>query len=99
LELYLADYLRDLEHSFENNSQLPDPQTHPFVTTYYPQGRDHFTNHLSVVRAGGETFDDFFSEAKISMPLLIKFVLEHGDTNEAHDGILNDADGNAIQRH
>lgn len=97
-ELYLADNLRNLYHSFENNSPLPDPRTHPLTSKYYPQGRDHFSNILSVVRHGGKTFDDFFGDAKISMPLLIKFVLEHGETNDTRDGILNDEDGNGIQR-
>jgi hypothetical protein len=53
-----------------------------------------------VVRAGGETYEDYFSEAKISVPLIIKFVLEHGDTNVAQDGNLSAADnanGDAIQ--
>jgi hypothetical protein len=35
------------------------------------------------------------------VPLIIKFILEHGNTNVAHDGNLSaadDADGDAIQR-
>jgi hypothetical protein len=68
-ELYLADGLRDLDHSFENATDLPDPQTNPLRTTNYPQGRDDFTNGLSVVQAGGETYEEYFSEAKILVPL------------------------------
>jgi hypothetical protein len=64
-ELYLADRLRDLDHSFENASDLPDPRTNPLRTTHYPQGRDDFTNGLSVVRAGGKTYEDYFGEAKM----------------------------------
>jgi hypothetical protein len=37
-ELYLADGLRDLDHSFENATNLPDPQTNPLRTTNYTQG-------------------------------------------------------------
>jgi hypothetical protein len=100
-ELYLADRLRDLDHSFENTTNLPDPQTNLLRTTHYPQGREDFTNGLSVVRAGGKTYQEYLSEAKISVPLIIKFILEHGNTNVAHDGNLSaadDADGDAIQR-
>jgi hypothetical protein len=48
-ELYLADRLRDLNHSLENANDLPNLQTNPLRTTHYPQGRYDFTNNLSVI--------------------------------------------------
>ena len=96
--LYLANRLRDLDHSFENATDLPDVRTHPLRTTHYPQGRDDFTNNLSVARSNGNAYRDYLSKVKVSVPLLIKFVLEHGESNVARDGELvhndlNVADG------
>jgi hypothetical protein len=85
-ELYLADRLRDLDHSFENATDLPNVQTNPVRTTHYPQGRDDFTNNLSVIRPNGEPYQMYLSKLKVSVPLLIKFVLENGDSNVARDG-------------
>jgi hypothetical protein len=82
-ELYLADRLRDLNHSFENATDLPDVQTNPLRMTHYPQGRDDFTDDLSVVRSSGDAYQNYFSKVKVSVPLLIKFVLEHGKSNVA----------------
>jgi hypothetical protein len=55
-----------------------------------------------VVQAGGETYEEYSSEAKILVPLIFKFILEHGDTNVVRDGSLSaadNADGDAIQNH
>ena len=104
-ELYLADRLRDLDHSFENATDLPDVRTNPLRTTHYPQGRDDFTDDLSVVRSNGDIYQNYFSKVKVSVPLLIKFVLEHGDSNVARDGdlkrndlnVADDADGDGAR--
>jgi hypothetical protein len=110
-ELYLADRLRDLDYSFENATDLSNVQTNPLRTTYYPQGRDDFTNNLSVILPNGKPYQIYLSKLKVLVLLLIKFVLENGDSNVARDGNLNisdDADGDStrdpkatepIQRH
>jgi hypothetical protein len=105
LELYLADRLRDLDHPFENVTDLPDVQTYPLRMTHYPQGRDDFTNNLSVARSNGNAYKEYLSKVKVSVPLLIKFVLEHGESNVAQDGelvhndlnVANGADGDSAR--
>ena len=49
-ELYLADSLGYLDHSFENVMEVQNVQTNPVRSIHYPQGRDDFTESLSVVR-------------------------------------------------
>jgi hypothetical protein len=83
LELYLADRLRDLNHSFKNTTDLPNVQTNPLRMTHYPQGRDDFTNNLSVIQPNGEPYQMYLSKLKVSVPLLIKFVIENGNSNVA----------------
>jgi hypothetical protein len=103
--LYLADRLRDLDHSFKNATDLPDIQTNPLRITHYLQGRDDFTDELSVVRSNGDAHQNYFSKVKVSVPLLIKFVLEHGESNVARDGdlkhndrsVADDVDGDATR--
>jgi hypothetical protein len=99
-ELYLVDRLRDLDHSFENATDLPNVQTNPLRTTHYPQGRDDFTNNLSVIQPNGKPYQMYLSKLKVLVLLLIKFVLENGDSNVAQDGNLNisdDADGDSAR--
>ena len=48
-ELYLANNLRSLDHSFKNVIEIPNIQTNPLRSIHYPQGRDNFTEDLSVV--------------------------------------------------
>jgi hypothetical protein len=64
-ELYLANNLRSLDHSFENATDIhsfenatdiPDIKTNPLRSIHYPQGRDDFTEDLSVVRSTGHYF-------------------------------------------
>jgi hypothetical protein len=43
-ELYLADNLRNLKHSFENADEVPNVQTNPVRLIHYPQGQDDFTD-------------------------------------------------------
>jgi hypothetical protein len=99
-ELYLADRLRDLDHSFKNTTDLPNVQANPLRTTHYPQGRDDFTNNLSVIRPNGKPYQMYLSKLKVSVLLLIKFVIENGDSNVARDGNLNisdNADGDSAR--
>ncbi len=97
-ELYLADRLRDLDHSFENATKLPDICTHPLRMTHYPQVRDNFTDDLSLARSNGDVYQEYLSKVKVSVPLLIKFVLEHGESNVAQDGELGHNDLNVADR-
>jgi hypothetical protein len=53
----------------------------PLVTTSYPLGGDYFSDNVSVARLGGAIFNPFFHNLQIQIPTLIKFVLEHGETN------------------
>lgn len=100
-ELYLANNLRSLDHSFENATEIPDVQTNPLRLIHYPQGRDDLTKDHSVVRSTGSLFQEFFKDLNILVPTLIKFVLKHGDHNVARDGelkrdncnVADDADG------
>jgi hypothetical protein len=64
-----------------------------------------------VIRPNGKPYQIYLSKLKVLVLLLIKFVLENGDSNVARDGNLNisdDADGDStrdpkatepIQRH
>lgn len=82
-KLYLADRLRDLYHSSKNATDLPDVQTHPLRMTHNPQGRDDFTDDLSVAQSNGDAYQEYLSKVKVLVPLLINFVLEHGESNVA----------------
>jgi hypothetical protein len=73
-ELYLADNLRNLKHSFENADEVPNVQTNPVRSIHYPQGRDDFTEELSVVRSTGSLFHKFFKHLMLSVLSMIKFV-------------------------
>jgi hypothetical protein len=53
--------------------------------THYPQGRDDFMDNLSVVQSNGNAHQNYFSKVKVLVPLLIKFVLEHGKSNVVQD--------------
>jgi len=59
-ECYQMDKAGECEHSFENGTELPNFQMNPFVSINYPQGRDFFSEDLSVVRAGGDVWHRFF---------------------------------------
>lgn len=85
-EFYLIDKLKERLHSFENRTELPNAQTSSLAQFNYPVGRDLFTQDVTVVRAGGELFQRFFGDLKISPGALIKFVLEHGGSNQLRDG-------------
>jgi hypothetical protein len=73
--------------------------------THYPQDRDDFTDDLSVVQSNGDAYQNYFSKVKVLVPLLIKFVLEHGESNVARDGdlkhndlsVADDVDGDATR--
>jgi hypothetical protein len=93
-ELYLADNLRNLKHSFENADEVPNVQTNPIRSIHYPQGRDDFTEELSVVRSTGLLFHEFFKDLKLSVPSMIKFVIRCGMGDLERDGDLvrNDDD-------
>jgi hypothetical protein len=93
-ELYLADNLRNLKHSFENANEVPNVQTNPVRSIHYPQGRDDFTEELSVVRSTGSLFHKFFKDLKLLVPSMIKFVIRCGMRDLERDGDLmqNDDD-------
>jgi hypothetical protein len=93
-ELYLADNLRNLKHSFENADEVPNVQTNPVRSIHYPQGRDNFTEELSVVRSTGSLFHKFFKDLKLSVLSMIKFVTWCGMRDLEQDGDLmqNDDD-------
>jgi hypothetical protein len=74
-ELYLADNLRNLKHSFENADEVPNVQTNPVRLIHYPQGQDDFTEELSVVRSTGSLFHKFFKDLNLSVPSMIKFLI------------------------
>jgi hypothetical protein len=73
--------------------------------THYPQGRDDFMDNLSVVQSNGNAHQNYFSKVKVLVPLLIKFVLEHGKSNVVQDGdlkhnnlsVADDVDGDATR--
>jgi hypothetical protein len=87
-ELYLADNLRNLKHSFENADEVPNVQTNPVRLIHYPQGRDDFTKELSVVRSMGSLFHKFFKDLKLLVPSMIKFVIWCGMRDLERDGDL-----------
>jgi hypothetical protein len=74
-ELYLADNLRNLKHSFENADEVPNVQTNPVRLIHYPQGQDDFTEELSVVHSTGSLFHKFFKDLNLSVPSMIKFLI------------------------
>lgn len=86
MECYSLDDLKNRDHSFENGSNLPCPQTNPFITETYPQGLDVFSNDVSVVRAGGNIFNQIFGKLRVHPAALVKFVLQHGECNAIRDG-------------
>ena len=86
LEYYLHDNLTKHEHSFDNKTPLSDPRNGPRVTVNYPQMVDHISDDVSIIRGGGELFDKHFSDLKVCPATLIKFVLQHGYSNDMRDG-------------
>jgi hypothetical protein len=87
LELYLADNLGVLDHSFKNIIEVHNVQTNPIRSIHCPQGQDDFTVSLSVVQSTGALFHQFFKDLNFFVPKVIKFVLNH-DCNVAQDGDL-----------
>jgi hypothetical protein len=87
-ELYLADNLRNLKHSFENADEVPNVQTNPVRSIHYPQGCNDFTEELSVVHSMGLLFHQFFKDLKLSVPSMIKFVIWCGMRDLEQDGEL-----------
>jgi hypothetical protein len=80
--------LRNLKHSFENADEVPNVQTNPVRLIHYPQSRDDFTEELSVVRSTGSLFHKFFKDLKLSVPSMIKFVIQCGMQDLEQDGDL-----------
>jgi hypothetical protein len=87
-ELYLADDLRNRDHSYENGPELPNFQTNNVRTTHYPQGCNDFTKDLCVLRSNSELFIGAFQDLKFCVPDVIKFVLRYGERNLLRDGEL-----------
>ena len=85
-ELYVMADLREHPHSFENGSDIPSPQTNPYLSTCLPLGRDSFTPAVSVARPGGSIFDTYF-DVPMDLVGLLQFVIEHGECNEKRDGM------------
>jgi hypothetical protein len=85
-ELYLFDDLRNRDNLFENGTDLLNAQINPLVMTSYPLGCDYFSDDVSVTRLGGAVLNRFFGNLWIQIPTLIKFVLQHGETNSLQDG-------------
>jgi hypothetical protein len=78
-ELYLADNLRNCDHSYENGLELPNFQTNNVRTIHYPQGCDDFTKDLCVLWSNLALFIDAFQDLKFCVPDVIKFVLRYGE--------------------
>jgi hypothetical protein len=74
-ELYLADNLRNRDHSYKNGPELPNFQTNNVRTTHYPQGCNDFTKDLCVLWSNSELFIGAFQDLKFCVPEVIKFVL------------------------
>lgn len=85
-EFYVMGHLRERPHSFENGSDIPSPQSNPYVSTCLPLGRDAFTPDVSVARPGGSIFDTYLLDVPMDLAGLLQFVLEHGKCNEKRDG-------------
>jgi hypothetical protein len=87
-ELYLANDLRNHDHSYENGQELPNFQTNNVRTTHYPQGCNDFTKDLCVLRSNSELFIGAFQDLKFCVPDVIKFVLRYGECTLLGDGEL-----------
>jgi hypothetical protein len=87
-ELFLADDLRNRDHSYKNGPELPNFQTNNVRTTHYPQGCNDFTKDLCVLLSNSELFMGAFQDLKFCMPDVIKFVLRYGERNLLRDGEL-----------
>jgi hypothetical protein len=87
-ELYLADDLRNRDHSYENGLELPNFQTNNVRTTHYPQGCNDFNKDLCVLRSNSELFIGAFQDLKFCVPDVIKFVLRYGERNLLRNGEL-----------
>jgi hypothetical protein len=74
VELYLANNLGVLNHSFENVIEVHNVQTNPVRSVHYPQGQDNFTEPLSVVGSTGALFHQHFKDLNFSVPDVIKFI-------------------------
>jgi hypothetical protein len=97
-ELYLADDLRNRDHSYENGPELPNFQTNNVRTIHYPQGCNDFTKDLSVLQSNLVLFIDTFQDLKCCVPDVIKFVLKYGERNLLRDGELkNPATSNGLE--
>jgi hypothetical protein len=97
-ELYLADNLRNHDHSSENGPELPNFQTNNVRTIHYPQGHNDFTKDLCVLRSNAVLFIDAFQDLKFCVPDVIKFVFRYGERNLLHDGELkNPATSNGLE--
>jgi hypothetical protein len=97
-ELYLADDLRNCDHSYENGPELPNFQTNNVRTIHYPQGCNDFSKDLCVLRSNVVLFIDAFQDLKFCVPDVIKFVLRYGEQNLLRDGELkNPATSNGLE--
>jgi len=87
-ECYLAAKLKTRKHSFKVGPGLLYPATNPLCQVIYPIGCDRFTDNFSVARIGGKTYNRFFGKLPVVLvPVLLKFVLQHGEVNGKRDGL------------
>ena len=97
-EFYVMGHLRDRVHSFENGDDIPSAQTNPYVSMSFPLGKDAYTPDVSVARPGGRIFDALLGDVPMNLPLLLQFVLEHGDCQEKRDGSVVSRNGTQRRR-
>lgn len=86
MEYYLVDKLKHRTHGFENGSPIPNCQTNSRVIFNYPQGVDHLSDDVSVVRGGSNMFQKHFNGLRLCPATLVKFVISSGASNAKRDG-------------
>ena len=90
VEYYLIDNLRNLEHGFLCDEQGLMPSiSRNQVCLEVPISVSYMSTEMSVIRADHPIFLDSFKELKVDLSLLVRFVLRHGDTNIARDGVFS----------
>lgn len=92
VEFYLLSDLKNLMNGFKCDSLgLVPSVTKQQPTLEIPMACSFITDEFSVIRPGHPVFTKAFAEGKlvINLAICLRFVIEHGTSNRARDGIVS----------
>ena len=91
-DYYLVDDLRNLSHSFENGSTLPNGMSSTRTLTIVPPVAEAITDQFTIVRDGGASgyFNKHFGDLNVNFSKILWFVRTFGYANASRDGVSGD---------